>query len=317
MTTCSAGSLVVGEQLAGSAPYAVAWLALEQEGPWGAKAFTASHLDPEVGGALEAAAGAHDVRPALIRTPGRHADTHLTSAPRRVLLAHTRPGATWLLSGAVADPASLLRLDWAALRAGDRDAVRRSVAGLTPADGQHLLVCTNGTRDVCCATLGRPVALGAATARPARVWEVTHTSGHRFAPTAVLLPAGTLHGRLDVASAVALLDAAGRSETVLAGSRGRTTWSAPGQVAELAVRTETSETGLDALAVDTVHDVGDHAWSVAVGHRDGRRWTVTVTSAEAGVDRSESCAKGPVPLRRWTTTVTLHHETPWPQGRSG
>mgnify|MGYP006171250341 CR=1 FL=1 len=39
-----------GEQLVGSAPFARAWVALEQDGPWGAKAFTASHLDPGLGG---------------------------------------------------------------------------------------------------------------------------------------------------------------------------------------------------------------------------------------------------------------------------
>lgn len=303
MTACSTGSLAAGEQLEGSAPHALAWLALEQEGPWGAKAFTASHLDPETGRALEAAAGAHDVRPALVRTPGRHADTHVPHGPRQVLLAHTRPGATWLLTGTVDDPAALLGMDWAALRDGDQDAVRRSLPGLAPADGPHLLVCTNGTRDVCCATRGRPVALGAAEQRPGRVWEVTHTSGHRFAPTAVVLPAGTLHGRLDGDSAVALLDAAGRGETVLDGSRGRSTWSAAGQVAELAVRRLAGEVSLDALAVDAVTQVGEHAWSVGVRHRDGRTWTVPVTSEETGLDRAESCAKGPVPLRRWSATV--------------
>ena len=37
-TSCSAGSVLAGEQLAGSAPEALAWVALEQSGPWGPKA---------------------------------------------------------------------------------------------------------------------------------------------------------------------------------------------------------------------------------------------------------------------------------------
>ncbi|MGZ4591647.1 MAG: sucrase ferredoxin [Actinomycetes bacterium] len=300
MSACSAGSAEAGEQLAGSAPRAVAWLALEQEGPWGAKAFTASHLDPDVGRALEAAAAAHDVRPALIRRPGRHADT--SPGPRRVLLAHTRPGATWLLEGTVADPGDVLALDWAALRDGDLDAVRRSLAGLAESDEAHLLVCTNGSRDVCCASLGRPVVLGVAATRPARVWEVTHTSGHRFAPTAVLLPAGTLHGRLDPTSAVALLDAADRGETVLAGHRGRSTWSPAGQVAELAVREQTGDLGLDALAVVSVADVAQHAWTVEVARADGSRWAVDVVSEPGDLERAESCGKAAMPLRRWSAT---------------
>lgn len=301
MSTCSAGSLDAGEQLAGSAPQAVAWVAVEQDGPWGAKAFTASHLDPGLGRRLESTAAQHGVRPSLLRRPGRHADEH-DGAPRHVLVAHTRPGATWLLEGAVDDPARLLDLDWAGLTAGDVDAVLRSVRGLERTDAAHLLVCTNGTRDVCCASLGRPVALGAAAGRPGQVWEATHTSGHRFAPTAVLLPAGTLHGRLDADAAVALLDAAGRHETVLEGSRGRSTWSSPGQVAELVVRELTGEVSLDALSVASVAGA-DHAWAVEVAHADGRAWTFDVVSEETGVERKESCLKGAVLLRSWSATL--------------
>lgn len=304
-TRCRDGSLEAGEQLAGSAPHAVAWLALEQSGPWGPRAFTESHLDPEVGRAIEAVAGAHGVRPSLVRRPGRHADDHRHEGAetRRVLAAHTTPGRSWLLEGTVADPAELLGLDWSALRDGDRDAVRRSLPTLVESDRTHLLVCTNGTRDLCCAAKGRPVALGIAALQPDRVWEVTHTSGHRFAATAVVLPAGTLHGRLDVGAAEQILLAADRGETVLPGSRGRSTWPPAGQVAELAVRDESGEMRLDALSVESVTAAGEHAWEVLVGHTDGRRWRVGVSSEETGIDRAESCGKALVTLRRWTTRL--------------
>ena len=300
---CSQGALEAGEQLVGSAPFARAWVALEQDGPWGAKAFTASHLDPELGRDIEAAAAAVDVRPSLIRRPGRHADPaeHAT-APRHVLAAHTDPAGTWLLEGTVDAPELLRTLDWAALAAGDRDAVRRSLPSLSPSDRHHLLVCTNGRRDVCCAVQGRPVALGLAARRPDVVWEVTHTSGHRFAPTAVLLPAGTLHGWLDVDAAGRVLQAAERGETVLEGSRGRSTWPAPGQVAELAVRSEVGEPALDALRVTDVVATGEHAWRVRVEHREGHGWDVEVASSADGTTRAESCGKDAVPLRRWTWT---------------
>jgi len=310
--SCSDGSLSAGEQLAGSAPQAVAWVALEQNGPWGAKAFTQSHLDPGLGRRIEEAAAAHGVRPALVRRPGRHADEPEASAPaagddpRHLLLAHTSPGRSWLLEGPIARPEDVMDVDWAALRDGDRDAVRRSLPTLAAGDRAHLLVCTNGTRDVCCAVKGRPVALGVAAHHPDRVWEVTHTSGHRFAPTAVLLPAGTLHGRLDTDFAATLLTAADRGETVLDGSRGRSTYPPAGQVAELAVRQLIGETGIDAVDVTEVTDVGDAAarsWSVSVAHADGRRWTVEVASEPTVAERAESCGKGLVGLRHWTTSV--------------
>jgi hypothetical protein len=289
---CSAVSAAVDEQLVGSAPSAMGWVALEQNGPWGLKAFTASHLDPSLGRALETAAAMVGVRPCLIRRPGPHADPHV-EAPRRVLVAHSLPGRTWLLSGTVDDPAAVLDLDWDAVASGDLDAVRRSLPLLSPTDEAHLLVCTNGTRDVCCAVTGRPVAAAACVAHPGQVWETTHTSGHRFAPTAVLLPHGTLHGRLEGESAVAVLDAAARGQTVLAGARGRSAWPAPGQVAEHAVRSATGELSLDALQV---RPVGED-WRVS--HLDGRSWQVKLRRTATGVERPESCGKAFLEMHRY------------------
>jgi hypothetical protein len=305
MTTCSDGSAEVGEQLEGSAPEAAAWVALEQSGPWGAKAFSSSHLDPDLGRAIEAAAAAHRTRPVLVRRPGRHADRHLPHGDdhRWLLAASTHPDGSWLLAGRIAVPEDVLSLDWAALEAGDAEAVRRSLPTLGPTTGPHLLVCTNGTRDVCCATKGRPLALAMTSAFPGRVWEVTHTSGHRFAPTAVLLPAGTLHGRLDVPAATALVRAAESGRTVLPGSRGRSTWAGPAQVAELAVREATGEDGLAALVVESHEQTGEHRWRAAVRHRDGRRWTVEVRSQSTDVTRAESCGKAGLGMRRYTTAI--------------
>jgi hypothetical protein len=64
--------------------------------------------------------------------------------------------------------------------------------------GRHVLVCTHGRRDACCGTLGTRLALelrglGAGV----RVWRTSHTGGHRFAPTALLLPEGTMWAYLD------------------------------------------------------------------------------------------------------------------------
>jgi hypothetical protein len=293
---CSATSLAAGEPLAGSAPYAVGWVCLEQNGPWGAKAWTSSHLDPGLGAAIESAASAHDVRPALIRRPGRHADPG-TARARRVLVAHSRPGATWMLAATIDSPDALLALDFAAVASGDRDAAVRSLPALAPAEPQ-LLVCTNGTRDTCCARLGRPVAAAAAVHHPEQVWEVTHTSGHRFAPTTVLLPSGSLHGR--VLDATALLAAESAGELVVAGYRGRSVWPAEAQVAEDHVRTTCGLTGLDDL---TVAAAGAD-WQVS--HRDGRTWQVALKAYVEG-ERPESCGKESKPVTRYAATVVGTH----------
>jgi hypothetical protein len=288
---CSTASALAGEPLIGSAPESTGWVCLEQDGPWGARAFTTSHLDPAVGAAIESAAAAYGVRPALVRRPGRHADTGSTT--RQVLVAHGRPGGSWLLAGTLETPEGLLALDWAAVAAGDADAVAASLPGLSPAP-PHLLVCTNGARDTCCARLGRPVAAVAAERFPGRVWEVTHTSGHRFAPTTVLLPSGTLHGR--VLDAAPLLEAESEGRLVLDGYRGRSLWASEAQVAEDHVRRAFDLTGLDDL---TVAAAGSD-WSVS--HHDGRRWTVAVTAYDDG-ERPESCGKPAKPVTRYRAVL--------------
>jgi hypothetical protein len=291
-SSCSAASEAAGEPLIGSAPEAVGWVCLEQDGPWGARAWTSSHLDPALGAAIEAAAAAHRIRPSLIRRPGRHADLDPARA-RHVLVAHSVPGASWLLAGAVESPDELLALDWAAVAAGSRDDVVASLPALSPAEPQ-LLVCTNGSRDTCCARLGRPVAAAAAARFPDRVWEVTHTSGHRFAPTTVLLPSGSLHGR--VLDAAGLLAAESAGELVLAGYRGRSVWTAAGQVAEEHVRRTFSLHGLDDLVVAPA---GDH-WCVT--GPGGQAWTVVVTPYDDG-ERPESCGKEGKPVRRYAAAL--------------
>jgi hypothetical protein len=171
--------------------------------------------------------------------------------------------------------------------------VSASLPGLAVSQ-PHLLVCTNGARDTCCARLGRPVAAAAARRFPGRVWEVTHTSGHRFAPTTVLLPSGTLHGRL--LDAAPLLEAESTGQLVLDGYRGRSYWPTEGQVAEDHVRRDFGITGLDDL---TVVAAGPD-WQVS--HRDGRRWTVRVTAYVDG-ERPESCGKPALPVTRHRAVV--------------
>jgi hypothetical protein len=64
-----------------------------------------------------------------------------------------------------------------------------------------LLVCTHGSRDGCCGSRGTDLALRLAavpTLRGIRHWRTSHTGGHRFAPTFLLLPQGTSWGFADV-----------------------------------------------------------------------------------------------------------------------
>jgi hypothetical protein len=273
--SCSALSAALGEPSAGTASVASAWLCVEQPGPWGADALRDSHLDAGLAAELSAHAAGSGVRIVLIRRPGVHADHH-HAQPRQVYLASTRPGACWLESTVLTDPKQLLDLDFHAAGAGQHVGLGSRVAEAV------LLVCTNGRRDVCCAVQGRPLAGALAAANPGRVWETTHTGGHRFAPTAVLLPTGYLYGRVTPSDGQRLLDSA---EVVLAGNRGRSCWSRPGQVAELAVREHLGERDPELLSVS--------ADGTVVTHSDGREWAVTVTEHPLPPARPTSCGKAP------------------------
>jgi hypothetical protein len=282
---CSAVAEAIGEPLAGTAATARTWLCLEQPGPWGRDALAASHLDDAVARELVRLSAGTGVRVVLIRRPGSHPDRH-RPVPRHVYLAHTSPGRTWLERTTVQDPKELLDLDFARAGAG-------APGGLGSSSPEKLLlVCTNGRRDVCCALLGRPVAAALAGTHGEAVWECTHIGGHRFSPTAVLLPTGYAYGRLDVAAATRLLD--GGPGVVTAGCRGRSTWPLPGQAAELAVREREGVSDPDALAVEVLPRSASE-WVATVSHVDGRVWQVTVVERELAPPRAASCTAGPTP----------------------
>lgn len=61
------------------------------------------------------------------------------------------------------------------------------------------LVCTHGSRDSCCGSLGPRLA--ELLAPLGEVWEVSHMGGHRFAPTMWQLPSWRVYGRLPLEAA--------------------------------------------------------------------------------------------------------------------
>ncbi|MGA5278883.1 sucrase ferredoxin [Streptomyces griseoincarnatus] len=286
-STCSTVSRELDEPVAGTAATARTWLLLEQPGPWGAKALTSSHLDPALGRALEAAAKGTGVRIALIRRPGRHADSRMP-ATRRVYVAHTVPGNVWLHSATTTDPARLFDLDLAALGRGEAACFDAVLGGAPHAGDPLALVCTNGKRDRCCALLGRPLAAELASSGVEGVWEVTHLGGHRFSPTVLVLPYGYAYGRAEAHAVKEVLHGVQEGRVVTEGCRGCSAWERPGQAAELAVRRAVREDAAQVLSVVRTEGEAPH-WEVTVAHVDGRRWRVEVAQGASRPPRPESC----------------------------
>jgi hypothetical protein len=310
---CSVASARVGEPVAGSAPRARAWLVLEQPGPYGFSAATESHLPEAVRASLGALPKDSGTTVLLARAVGQHADVPgAAHGSRRFWFAHVAPGSVAMRAG-VLDDRELVRPDLA-------DVVARAAQGDLPSWGQIsdellLLVCTNARRDVCCALEGRPLAaaLAADPDSSPLVMETSHLGGHRFAPTALLLPTGHAFGRLDPDSARAVLAQAAHGRlAAIDRHRGRTALARPLQVAEDAVRGATGIDGLDDIdvlgIVDGEASVVGLRWSgteAEVRHRDGRRWRVALRLEALPEPRNESCGKRAIDAQVWVAEAPV------------
>ncbi|MDX6301693.1 MAG: hypothetical protein QOF53_2907 [Nocardioidaceae bacterium] len=102
--------------------------------------------------------------------------------------------------------------------------LRAEIQETSPLSGRDVLLCTHGRRDICCGARG--VALARALESSGRVcpdvrlWRASHLGGHRFAPTATILPEGTSWAFLDASIVDRLLTRAESVEDVLAHYRG-------------------------------------------------------------------------------------------------
>ena len=149
-----------------------------------------------------------------------------------------------------------------------------------------VLVCTQGSHDVCCGSDGARLAMACENlvlpdaAGPPRVFRVSHTGGHRFAPTAMTLPDGRMWAYLGAEMVADIVSGTGDPAHLAQYCRGW--WGAdrgPAQVAERAVFADAG------FALDgtrrVVTEASSTTYTVDVDHRadngTGRRsWTVSV-----------------------------------------
>jgi hypothetical protein len=110
-----------------------------------------------------------------------------------------------------------------------------------------LFVCTHGKRDTCCGRSGAALhdLLSARLAEVdpggdhIRLWRVSHTGGHRFAPTALTFPDGYAWSHLDLDATLAVALRTGDPAEVAAHCRGISSLSGgPAQAADRAVLVE-------------------------------------------------------------------------------
>ena len=160
-----------------------------------------------------------------------------------------------------------------------------------------VLICTQGSHDVCCGSEGTRLAAdfeavlrayqvadvnepyaGAPTAGGrVTVHRVSHTGGHRFAPTAMTLPDGRMWAGIEAGELATILDQTGDAAGLM--SRCRGWWGAatgPAQVGERAVFAEVGWP-LESMAREVHLRRTADSWEIDVTAADAQRaWKVTV-----------------------------------------
>lgn len=237
---CASLARDLHEPLPGTAPVATGWVLVEDPFPWGRDALTQGSLPEDAVAAIQAGVDAGPVRYQAIRRPDRsRANAHT------VFLVHG--GATPWVRRLQVPTDELADLD---------PTVTLSPVPPDIGDPHHdplVLVCTHAKRDACCAERGGHVARAVAAMERDATWETSHTGGHRFAPSVILLPVGAVYGFMDEVTTLAALEAVRSGRLALDGFRGRAAGQRYVQAAEAWVRDRYALTGLhDVLVEETV-----------------------------------------------------------------
>ncbi|PEN13720.1 hypothetical protein CRI94_06495 [Longibacter salinarum] len=281
--------------LNGSATVASYWLCIEHPEPWEEREISSGSLPPRL---VECIGQWEEALPGL-RTQAirREVNQFDEAGGVTVFIASVQPGEQSLRRLRLSSLEALADLDVPAIILGhvDEPPGRRL-------DAPIVLTCTNGKRDACCALKGRIFQSALEAVAPQAAWQATHLGGHRFAPTALVLPHGHQYGWLEADDADEFWSSASGGRIFQFDRyRGCTAHRRPIQAAVIAVR---REVGAD--AVEDIEDIrfehrpGD-VWHLRVTCR-GQKFTVRVRRWKDGL-LPKSCGGDPKPVIRQSVSV--------------
>jgi hypothetical protein len=192
---CSADNR--GASIVGSAPVENAYLILELAKPWPKK--------------VKAQGAIAEFKPLL---KGSKEEVKLLATPRIDWLPLCqRP---WALLVRWKDGQALIQE-----LPGHPEEIKAALDGAPSGHSYPLyLVCTHGTRDRCCGTLGFPVYRTLVEKSSRKVLQVSHLGGHRFAPVVLALPEWRFFGHMDTTTCLDLDAALAEGRAYLPGFRG-------------------------------------------------------------------------------------------------
>jgi hypothetical protein len=136
-----------------------------------------------------------------------------------------------------------------------------------------ILVCTHGSRDVCCGGAGTRAHrdLTALALPGVRLWRTSHTGGHRFAPTAITFPDGRAWASADAKTLASIVTRSLSPQDAVGHDRGCAAFDDPfTQAADGAVLAVEGWGWLDVpRTADSVHLTDDRRTVTVTGHVNG------------------------------------------------
>lgn len=165
-------------------------------------------------------------------------------------------------------------------------------------DGMRdLLVCTHGSRDICCASIGQPTYMelhSRCSNSHTRVWRLSHTGGHRLAPNVIDMPSGRYWSRLTPSRAMQVGGHSGDVADLYDSYRGWPAIASPG--AQLAEREAFMREGWDwtgrqieSKVLETSGDGMEERVTIRSLSRDGVVSSYMATVRQSGMVQSIEC----------------------------
>ena len=165
-------------------------------------------------------------------------------------------------------------------------------------DGMRdLLVCTHGSRDICCASIGQPTYMelhSRYSNSHTRVWRLSHTGGHRLAPNVIDMPSGRYWSRLTPSRATQVADRSGDIADLYDSYRGWPAIASPG--AQMAEREAFMREGWDwtgrrveSEILETSDDGMEERVAIRSTGADGVVSSYEATVRQSGVVQSIEC----------------------------
>ena len=149
------------------------------------------------------------------------------------------------------------------------------------ADHREVAICAQGSHDICCGADGMRLVAELLAVRPGlSVRKVSHTGGHRYAPTGLTFPDGRMWGFVSVEEMGLIVDRDGSPAAVAERCRGWMGVEPVGQVAERAVFAAIDDWSVDDVTRHVEVREADDGWHCTVAIAE-QVWEVDVDRGRA------------------------------------